>query len=518
MPFEHERRELDVVLASGIFSRAPSLVQLLTYICNRYFDGEAAQIKEYNIAVEGLSRPPDFDQKKDSIVRVEAHRLRKRLREYYEGDGASHDFHIVVQPGQYVPKFVPKEADVATDADSDSSILVEEIPASEPEPAVVPASLSNYTFRLPKQAVLWGALLAAAAVGVFFVSLKIGSSSAATSTLAGGLLSGARIETSAPAQSDEVRIMAGRLQGDYMDRQTHLWKSDRYFTGGYANTLPGHPFTGTHDPKMYESHREGDFQYDIPLRPGTYEMRLHFAETVFGEQNIAGGGETSRLFNVFANGVRLLENFDIIADAGASMADIRAFRDITPAADGLVHLRFEHINRGAVLSAIEITTGLPGRLRPIRIVASDRPYTSADSSIWAADGYSTGGQLIARPGTITGTTDPGLYNSERFGNIQYVIPVPAGRYGLTLKFAETWFGPNKPSAAGAGNRLFDILCNGTALERDFDIYREAGGSDRAVDRTFHNIKPNAQGKLVISLLPVKNYACINALEVLDESR
>ena len=37
--------------------------------------------------MEALGRPADFDQKRDSIVRVEAHRLRKRLREYYEADG-----------------------------------------------------------------------------------------------------------------------------------------------------------------------------------------------------------------------------------------------------------------------------------------------------------------------------------------------------------------------------------------------------------------------------------------------
>src|SRR5256885_3659526 len=43
------------------------------------FRSQSSQIKEYNIAVEALGRAPDFDQKKDSIVRVEAHRLRKRL-------------------------------------------------------------------------------------------------------------------------------------------------------------------------------------------------------------------------------------------------------------------------------------------------------------------------------------------------------------------------------------------------------------------------------------------------------
>jgi len=76
--FAQERRELEAVLASGIFHRAPNLAQLLTYVCAKYFEGSGEHIKEYNIAVDALGRPSDFDQKRDSIVRVEAHRLRKR--------------------------------------------------------------------------------------------------------------------------------------------------------------------------------------------------------------------------------------------------------------------------------------------------------------------------------------------------------------------------------------------------------------------------------------------------------
>jgi hypothetical protein len=57
-----------------------------------------------------------------------------------------------------------------------------------------------------------------------------------------------------------------------------------------------------------------------------------------------------------------------------------------------------------------------------------------------------------------------------------------------------------------------------ALVRNFDIFREAGGSDLALTRVFHGLEPNPQGKLVISLVPVRNYACINALEVIDESK
>jgi hypothetical protein len=66
--FRQERHELDSILASGILNRAPNLAQVLTYVCTKYFEGAAEQIKEYNIAVEALGRPADFDQKRDSIV------------------------------------------------------------------------------------------------------------------------------------------------------------------------------------------------------------------------------------------------------------------------------------------------------------------------------------------------------------------------------------------------------------------------------------------------------------------
>jgi hypothetical protein len=52
--------------------------------------------------------------------------------------------------------------------------------------------------------------------------------------------------------------------------------------------------------------------------------------------------------------------------------------------------------------------------------------------------------------------------------------------------------------------------------KNFDIAKEAGGLNRSLDRTFHGLEPNAQGKLVLSFVPVVNYACINALEIIPE--
>ena len=76
---ELQRAELEAVLRSELFSRAPTLAHLLSYLCEKTFAGESGQIKEYSIAVDVFGRRDSFDQDVDSIVRVQANRLRKRL-------------------------------------------------------------------------------------------------------------------------------------------------------------------------------------------------------------------------------------------------------------------------------------------------------------------------------------------------------------------------------------------------------------------------------------------------------
>ena len=196
---------------------------------------------------------------------------------------------------------------------------------------------------------------------------------------------------------------------------------------------------------------------------------------------------------------------------------IRVFKDILPAGDGLLHLECRPVVNVAFLNAIEITPGIPGKLRPIRILARDQPYVDKKGRTWAADRYFQGGQLVVRSAPVSGTPDPELYRGERFGNLTYGIPVSAGRYTVILHFAETWFGPGKLQRGGEGSRSFDLLCNGVALVRGLDIFKEAGGSDRALQRAFHGLEPNPQGKLILSFVPHRNYSCVNAIEVLDDA-
>ena len=95
-----ERAELKAVLASPLFLRSPTLAHFLSYLCERKFAGEAGLIKEYSVALEVFGRPESFDQDTDSIVRVQANRLRKRLAEYYGHEGAGHLLQIAIPVGQ----------------------------------------------------------------------------------------------------------------------------------------------------------------------------------------------------------------------------------------------------------------------------------------------------------------------------------------------------------------------------------------------------------------------------------
>jgi hypothetical protein len=503
-----ERLELAALLASGIFGRAPNLALVLNYICAKYFDGAAEQIKEYNIAVEALGRPADFDQRSDSIVRVEAHRLRKRLREYYEGEGSTHAVQIEIPPGQYAPRFIFREQPALIELKE----LAPEQAAVPVEPAI-PVEIPNGTPPKPMMSkpLLWLLTAALVIIAATVAWRRSGTVKAGTGPPSAGVL--------LPAQGDVIRIRCGLERNSYIDRFGNNWLGDMFFRSGMPVDAADHPIQGTRDAELYRTRREGAFRYDIPLKPGVYEMRLHFAETVYGDDNPAGGGETSRVFTVRINGKEALTNFDVVADGGASAADIKVFKDITPAADGKLHLQFEPVSNQPILNAIEIAPGITGHMRPVRMVAQDHGYTDKNGHYWEPDRYVRGGQLVVRHETVSGSPDTDLYRGERFGNITYTIPVADGRYAITLYFAETWFGPGKAGGgSGARSRIFDILCNGVAVKRNFDIFKEAGGDDRAVTLSIPDVAANHQGKIVISLIPAINYASINAIELVDASR
>lgn len=528
---EAARAELAAVLASGTFARARSLSSLLSYLCEKQLSGGGDQLKEYTIAVEAYGRAADFQQKENSIVRVEIKRLRDKLRHYYETEGADHEVQISIPVGQYVPVFLPRESVTQT---APPAPVNESLPAQAKAPATISADSSpNLEAEVARgrssiESGRWRWLGISAgvvlAVVVSLLALKPWrSSDAHTSTDAARSTTNlpATNNVSATADTEEIRILAGTQAAKYIDRAGRVWSGDRYFTGGAPFKTAKPLIYRTLDPEMYQAGRQGDFSYDIPLKPGVYELRLHFAENFHGPEEPQGGGETSRLFAVSANDQPLLRPLDILSEAdGSRTAEIKVFKDISPAADGLLHLRFYSWTNGkALVNALEILPARAGAMRPIRFTTHDKPIFTSDGREWLPDGYFKGGRTIPRPGNVLGTSEPELYQSERFGHFSYAIPVAPGRYTVTLHFAERFFGPANPAPTGKGpgSRVFHVFCNGAWLLKNFDIYQAAGSQHVAVVRKFSGLTPNEQDKLLLEFKPVANYPLVNAIEVVDEA-
>jgi hypothetical protein len=225
------------------------------------------------------------------------------------------------------------------------------------------------------------------------------------------------------------------------------------------------------------------------------------------------------LFNVLLNHQPVLARFDIESDAmGPNIADERVIRDVRPGTDGKLLLQFEGVTRKPIINALEILPSVPGKQLPIRLTARPTRFIDRQGNVWNPDNYFLLGQSSQQALPVTGTPEPGLYAMERFGHFSYALPVdPRGSYAVTLYFSEGYFGPDAPGKGGSGSRRFNVICNGTTLLRDFDIFKEAGLL-HALSKTFHHLKPTAQGKLNLTFEPISNYANISAIEVLDESR
>jgi hypothetical protein len=89
-----------------------------------------------------------------------------------------------------------------------------------------------------------------------------------------------------------------------------------------------------------------------------------------------------------------------------------------------------------------------------------------------------------------------------------------------LHFAARHGDWDQPSALQEENRpavahLFNVFCNGNAILRNFNLPKEARQSD-VVLRRFTGLEPNAQGKLLLSFVPVEGYATVTGIEVLPQ--
>ena len=524
-----ERQELETVLTT-VLNRSSNMKKLLSYVCKRYFDGQASEIKEYSIAVDAFGRPAGFDPATDSIIRVEAHRLRHKLALYYRQKGAHHRVQIVLPAGGYVPQFIHQTGGMVT-VHADEK-LAQSPHSDRPSSGLAVSPIELEALDFPDRttgggrghAARWLIGAAMVVVCLFAVAFAVSrftrrGTQASLEQDVGAIVHPASksnaLAVPVSSASSEVRIMSGASFSTMTDESGEIWLGDRYFSGGGAEAIAPKAFEFTTTPSIYFRRRRGNFSYAIPLRKGIYELKLYFADAFFGQGNPEEGGESSRLFDVKANGKTLLSNFDVVADAGGSnTADIKVFRSIQPAADGFLHLDFIPSRNVAFVNAIEVLPAPSHKMLPIHIYAGTSDYEDNAGIFWNSDRYFRGGVHRQRADERAAGADLSGFIDERFGNFVYGIPVAEdGVYTAKLRFCQGNILNSQPFKTESN--LFNVYLNGKTLLENFEI---AAGAQAPVCtvKAFSGIKPSAQGKLIFSFVPVRGYASLNSIEIDEE--
>jgi malectin (di-glucose binding ER protein) len=141
--------------------------------------------------------------------------------------------------------------------------------------------------------------------------------------------------------------------------------------------------------------------------------------------------------------------------------------------DGVLDIHFFTDVNNAKVSAIVVKT--QGQTQSptlasevmFAVNAGGPAYVGTDGTVYQADTGFSGGTTYTRAVAIAGTEDDVLYQSERYGNFAYAIPVPNGEYIVTLKFAEIyWTAP--------GKRVFDVEIEGLEVLPELDLVAQVG--------------------------------------------
>ena len=149
-------------------------------------------------------------------------------------------------------------------------------------------------------------------------------------------------------------------------------------------------------------------------------------------------------------------------------------------------------------------------LPTVRINAGrSTPYTDKSGNTWLADQGFVGGDVVERPElTIGNTSDPTVYQTERYSMESFAHPLPNGKYTVKLHFAETFEG-----ITDKGQRVFNFNVEGQEF-KDFDVFIKAGGVQKAYVETIPvNI---ADGKLDIKFTHNIENPEINGIEIIPE--
>jgi hypothetical protein len=227
-----------------------------------------------------------------------------------------------------------------------------------------------------------------------------------------------------------IRVNAGGPV--YTDSLGQAWSADTGYQQGFGNSTTA-SISGTSDPTLYQTEHystTGSLTYQFAVPNDSYTVRLKFAEIYYTSAN-------QRVFNVAINGTTVQSNLDIFAAAGGANKAYDLSFPVT-SSTGQVAITLTAVTGYPKINAIEIA---PATFNPIRVNAGGPAYTDSLGQAWSADtGYQQGGSS-STTATITGTSDPTLYQTEHYsttGSLTYQFSVANASYTAKLKFAEIY--------------------------------------------------------------------------------
>lgn len=138
MTREEKLEQLERVLQSRTLHSSESLKAFLRYVVIKALDNEEGSLKEYTIATEVFGRGDKYDSRNDSVVRVQAGRLRAKLHDYYTSEGKDDRLVIDLPKGHYTPTFSHSPA-AGSSADQNGGVTATN---------VLPESKSSFNRRL----------------------------------------------------------------------------------------------------------------------------------------------------------------------------------------------------------------------------------------------------------------------------------------------------------------------------------------------------------------------------------
>ena len=325
-----------------------------------------------------------------------------------------------------------------------------------------------------------------------------------------------------------IRINAGS-DTNYVAPNGDVWIPDTNFrTNGQIFTLCPFNINGTVLGELYCKERfynkwldlTAKFQYTIPVNKiGTYLVKLHFAETYCTSPK-------QRIFDILVDGtvMKVVKGLDIYSKVGFATALIVPITTQITVPQIVIELvgkvenpKISGIEVIELASIISVPPSKAPVARPVEILINcggrgfDELYTDRT---WNADQYYTGG-LPYNDGSspILNTVDDQLYQTERYGEFVYDIPVPQnGPYTIILHFAELFWNQT-------GQRLFNIRIEKDIRVLNFDILARSNTTRyQAVTFEWNNVTITDQfvSIAVTNANPQMDHPKLSGIEILGQ--